>query len=156
LLPLAGRGGLFSATQQAQLQGWHPRQRQPSPGGTYVAGLDVAGGAPEGETARPRQDSTVLTIGELDFSAMDGAVRDPAIRVVEHVVWRGTPHHQIMQQLADLLKNVWRCRRVAVDATGLGEGLASHLVRALGSLTVEAVKFTTPMRSKLGYDMRGR
>ena len=108
LLPVAGGGGLFSTAQQAQLQGWHPRQRQPSPGGVYVAGLDVAGGAPEGEAAAPRQDSTVLTIGELDFSSVNETTRDPGILVVEHLVWRGTPHHQIMSQLADLLKNVWR------------------------------------------------
>jgi hypothetical protein len=155
LLPTAGRSGLFSSTQQAQLQGRHPRQHTSSPGGAYVAGLDLAGGAPEGEAAPPRQDSTVLTIGEMDFSGTDESAQGPVINVVEHVVWRGTPHHQITPQLVDLLKKVWRCRRVAVDATGLGEGVASYLTKHLGRLMTEPVKFTLLMKSKLGYEMMG-
>lgn len=44
---------------------------------------------------------------------------------------------------------------MAVDATGLGEGVASHLTKALGRLMVEPIKFTAPMKSKLGYEMMG-
>ena len=157
LLPLAGRGSLFSAQQQTQLLGHHPRQHIPSPGGVYVAGLDIAGGRMEADDglgqSSPTRDSTVLTIGELDFSACDGVIRDPAIRMVEHYRWTGVPHHELYPQLADLLSNVWRCRRVAIDATGMGEGAASFLTKALGSGTVTAFRFTAQSKSKLGYDL---
>lgn len=157
LLPLAGRGGLFSAQQEAQLQGHHSRLRAPVSGAVYVAGLDIAGGAADDANEEQRsgrgQDSTVLTIGELDFSACDGISRDPAIRVVEHYCWNGTPHHQLYPRLVDLLRNVWRCRRVVVDATGMGEGAASFLSKALGSSTVTAFRFTAQSKSRLGYDL---
>ena len=99
------------------------------------------------------RDSTVLTIGELDFSACDAVLRDPAIRVVEHYRWTGVPHHEFYPRLADLLKSVWRCRRVVVDATGMGEGVASFRSKALGSSTVTAFRFTTQSKSRLGYNL---
>lgn len=153
LLPLVGRGGLLSAQQQTQLQGRHSRRHAPSPGGVYVAGLDIAGGGEDGGGVGQGRDSTVLTIGELDFSACDAVLRDPAIRVVEHYRWTGVPHHELYPRLADLLKSVWGCRRVVVDATGMGEGVASFLSKALGSSTVTAFRFTTQSKSKLGYNL---
>ena len=57
-----------------------------------------------------------------------------------------------MPQLLDLLREVWRVRRVTVDATGIGEGLAAGLVKALGSV-VEPVTFTAPVKSRLGFQL---
>lgn len=93
LLPVSGRGGLFTAGDTSQLQGSHPRRRGPARNSVYVAGLDVGGGTDETSTSGRRPDSTVLTIGELDFSSLDTLQRDPAIRVVEHYEWQGIPHH---------------------------------------------------------------
>ena len=153
LLPISGHGGLFSAGDTAQLQGSHPRLSVPTRGEVYVAGLDVGGGSDEALTPLRRPDSTVLTIGELDFSATDAINRDPAVRVVEHYEWRGMPHHSLYPRLVDLLKNVWRCRRVAVDATGMGEGVASVLTKALGSGAVTSLRFSSQSKSRLGYDL---
>ncbi len=158
LLPLPGRSGLFSPLQRAQLQGIHQRRRCLIPGRIYVVGIDVGGGAGEGESSplnggKHHRDSTVVTIGELDFSNCDGVHRDPAIRVVEHYCWTGVPHHDLYPRLVDILKNVWDCRRVVVDATGLGEGVASVLERALGRNRVEAFHFTAQSKSKLGYQL---
>ena len=155
LQPVAGGGGLFTTAETGQLQGSHQRRRGPAAGATYVAGLDVGGGAGSGtlSTSGRQPDSTVLTIGELDFSAVDAIRRDPAIRVVEHYEWKGVPHHSLYPQLADLLKNVWRCRRVAVDATGMGEGVASVLTKALGSGAVTPIRFSAQSKSRLGYDL---
>jgi phage FluMu gp28-like protein len=75
------------------------------------------------------------------------------VRIVQHYAWRGVPHHQLYPQLLDLLRSVWRCRRVAVDATGLGAGVASFLEKALGKSVVEAVTFTAQSKSRLGYDL---
>ncbi len=88
LLPIHGGGGYLSRQQQAQLSGEHPRRHQPEEGKVYVAGIDLAGEA-EGEgahltAAKPRQDSTVVTIGELDFSVCHELQKQPQVRVVEH------------------------------------------------------------------------
>ena len=153
LLPVSGRGGLFSAGDTSQLQGIHPRLRGPLSSTVYVAGLDVGGGTDDVLASGRRPDSTVLTIGELDFSTADALNRDPAVRVVEHHEWQGIPHHALYPRLVDLLKNVWRCRRVVVDATGMGEGVASVLTKALGASVVTSLRYSAQSKSRLGYDL---
>ena len=64
----------------------------------------------------------------------------------------GEPHHALAPRLADLLRRVWRCRRVVVDATGVGAGVASLLTRALGG-AVEPFVFTQASKSKLGFEL---
>jgi hypothetical protein len=44
-------------------------------------------------------------------------------------------------------------RRVAVDATGLGETLARLLAKALGPAVVRPVRFTAESKSRLGYQL---
>ena len=73
--------------------------------------------------------------------------------MVEHYEWQGIAHHALYPRLVDLLKNVWRCRRVAVDATGMGEGVASVLSKALGSSAVTSLRFSAQSKSRLGYDL---
>ncbi|MBI2872963.1 MAG: hypothetical protein HYY00_07245 [Chloroflexi bacterium] len=153
-----GGGGLLSATQRAQLQGHHPRLLSPRAGQVYVAGIDLAGGyanEEEGSLGREesRRDSTVVTVGELDFSACDAVFREPAVRVVQHYWWTGVDHATLYPQLADLLKSVWHCRRVVVDATGLGQGMASLLERALGRATLSPFTFTAASKSRLGFNL---
>ena len=151
---LDGGGGLLSPAQRAQLQGHHLRQRTPTASRLYVAAIDLAGGRLDAEEARGRdRDSTVVTIGELDFSGCDEVFREPLVRVVEHYQWTGRDHASLYPQLVDLLKNVWRCRRVVIDATGLGEGIASLLQRALGRATAEPFVFTAASKSRLGFDL---
>jgi phage FluMu gp28-like protein len=54
-----------------------------------------------------------------------------------------------------LLGDVWGCRRVAVDATGVGAGVASWLARSLGDELVEQVVFSAPEKSRLAYTLLG-
>lgn len=161
LLPVAPGEGLFTRSQLARLQGEHARLREPRPGFAYVAGVDVAG-EPWGEALgsgtehalrqaqgeRRDRDATVVTIGELDPGG--GGLDAPAVRVVEHYRWTGEPHHALAPALVDLLKRRWRCRRVVVDATGLGAGVASALVKAMGG-AVEPFVFTSASKSALGF-----
>ena len=158
LQPIRGGGGFLSLQQQAQLAGAHPRLHLPAKGKVYVAGIDLAGEAEEGEDAilraiKPRRDSTVVTIGELDFSACDDIVRAPRVKVVEHYWWTGRRHTSLYPQLVDILKNVWGCKRVVVDSTGVGAGVASFLARALGKTVVRPFLFTQQSKSKLGFNM---
>jgi len=157
LLPVRGGGGFLTAEQRAQLSGEHSRKHSPNRGRVYVAGIDLAGEAEEGEdamlrTTRPGQDSTVVTIGELDFPAGDAIQKQPTIRVVEHYWWKGRKHSELYPQLLDVLKNVWRCRRVVVDATGIGQPVSSFLRQALGSRVVPFT-FTARSKSRLGFDL---
>jgi len=156
LLPIHGGGGYLSPQQRAQLQGEHIRRHQPDLSRVYVAGIDLAGEAEEVEGAhlralKPRQDSTVVTIGELDFSTSD-VQRQPRIHVVEHYWWTGKKHAELYAQLIDILKNVWHCRKIVVDATGVGQPVSSFLRAALGA-KVSPFTFTAQSKSELGFNL---
>jgi hypothetical protein len=153
LKPISGGGRLFTPGQLAQLQGHHPRQRAPRPGETYVAGLDLAGGAID-EAAMPSlRDATVLTIARAVFPDESAYVYEPRLEVIEHYAWTGEPHDRLLRRLADLLREVWQVRRLAVDASGLGETIARLLGVALGSHIVRPIKFTAESKSRLGYGL---
>ena len=146
---------MLRCQQQAQLKGKHERKHQPEAGKAYVAGIDLAGEAEQEEGAflralKPRQDSTVVTIGELDFSICSEVQKQPGDRVVEHYWWTGRKHAELYPQLIDILKNVWHCRKVAVDATGIGQPVASFLRQALGA-RVSPFTFTQQSKSELGF-----
>jgi len=157
LQPIHGGSGFLSPQQRAQLQGEHQRQNRPAGGQVYIAGIDLAGEAEEEVDARrkalrPRQDSTVVTIGELNFSRGNNIQKQPTVKVVEHYWWTGKRHTELYSQLVDILRNVWRCRRVVVDATGVGQPVSSFLRQALGSAIIPFV-FTQPSKSELGFNL---
>ena len=157
LLPIHGGGGYLSPQQRAQLNGEHVRRHQPDRSKVYVAGIDLAGEAEAEEGAilralKPHQDSTVVTVGELDFSAGDDAQKQARVRVVEHYWWTGRKHAELYPQLIDILKNVWHCRKVVVDATGVGQPVSSFLRQSLGS-RVSPFTFTQRSKSELGFTL---
>ena len=157
LLPIHGGGGLLTIQQRAQLDGEHSRRHRPEPGKVCVAGIDLAGEAEAGEGAylralKPRQDSTVVTIGELDFSVCDEIQKQPRVKIVEHYWWTGRKHAELYPQLVDILKNVWHCRKVVVDATGVGQPVSSFLRQSLGS-KVSPFTFTARSKSELGFNL---
>jgi len=157
LQPLRGGGSFLSEQQREQLQGDHGRRHHRETGKTYVAGIDLAGEAEEVDgyqlkTATPRRDATVVTIAEIDFPTGESIVKEPYLRIVEHYRWTGKKHTLLYPQLVDILKNIWRCKRVVVDATGVGEPVASFLRKALGS-RVTPFKFTQKSKSELGFNL---
>ncbi len=157
LLPICDGGGFLSSQQRAQLQGKHARRHQPEHNKVYVAGIDLAGEAEEEEGARlralkPRQDSTVVTIGELDFSIDGNVQKQPKVKVIEHYWWTGKKHAELYHQLIDILKNVWGCKKVLVDATGVGQPVSSFLRQSLGSLIIPCT-FTQQSKSELGFSL---
>ena len=159
LKTLSGGGRLFSGSQRAQVQGTHLRHHGPRPGEVYVAGLDVGGQDREaianGREAirRTGHDASVLTIARAVMPPSDAIVPEPRLEIVEHVAFSGTAHDALFARLADVLGEVWRVRRLAVDATGLGETLARLLTRRLGDSVVRPVRFTAESKSKLGYGL---
>ena len=157
LLPIHDGGGYLSPQQRAQLNGEHTRKHQSEAGKTYVAGIDLAGEAEEEQGAylrglKPRQDSTVVTVGELDFSICNDIQKQPGVKVVEHYWWTGKKHTELYPQLIDILKNVWHCRKVVIDATGIGQPVSSFLRQALGA-KVSPFTFTQQSKSELGFQL---
>ena len=157
LLPMRGGGGFLNSQQRAQLRGEHERKHQQDRSRVYIAGIDLAGEAEEAEGAylralKPRQDSTVVTIGEMDFSICNEVIKQPRINVVEHYWWTGKKHAELYPQLVDILRNVWNCRKIVVDATGIGEPVSSFLRKSLGS-RVAAFTFTQRSKSELGFNL---
>jgi hypothetical protein len=145
LKPIRGGGGFLSRAQLAVMAGSHQRQAQPAAGETYVAGIDIAGEAETGREA-PGRDSTVMTIARVR-PGHEG----PVVEVVEHHAWTGRKHPELHQNMTDILKT-WDCRHILVDATGIGEPVASFLRKALGT-RVEPFVFTQHSKSELGFEL---
>lgn len=147
-------GRMFDEATLAQVQGGHPRLRQAEAYPVrYVAGLDVAGPdlgiAPDGRT-RDR-DWTVLTVARVVHDAGRGSL--PTVEVVEHQAWQGEATEMLVSILGHSLHDVWRIRRLAMDATGIGAPLADMLMRGFGRDVVDAVSFTAERKSRLGFGL---
>jgi len=157
LLPIHGGGGSLDHQQKAQLAGKHTRKHLAESSKFYIAGIDLAGEAEEEarttlKALKPRQDSTVVTVGELDFSITDELQKQPGLNIVEHYWWTGKKHTQLYSQLIDILSNVWHCRRVVIDATGMGQPVSSFLKKSLGS-RILPFTFTAQSKSRLGFNL---
>ena len=149
LLPIKGGGRLLDRQQIVLLGGEHPRLTSPLAGATYIAGIDLAG---EGETANPRQDLTVLTISGIDIMQQaQFSLFEPVLRVVEQYQWQGTQHSRLYPQVVAILKK-WNCQRVVVDATGIGQPVASFLRAQLGRKIVPFT-FSQPSKSRMGFEL---
>ncbi len=75
-----------------------------------------------------------------------------SINIVEHYSFTGVRHAELYPRLVDLLKSIWHCRRVVVDATGVGQPVYSFLREALGGV-VSPFVFTAPSKSELGFNL---
>ncbi len=164
LLPVAGGGGFLSRQQIALMMGDHERQSGPPSGTaqgskgkrTYVAGIDLAGeheqekmeAGADGACGARGHDSTVITIAEVGGSSP----AQPVLKVVEHYRWTGTPHSRLFGQMVAILRDVWRCRRIVVDATGIGQPVAGFLRRELGRRVVPLV-ITARSKSDMGFEL---
>lgn len=145
-------GGLFPPARQVLMQGNHPAADAPLPGRITVFLIDV-GGAAAAEEAEPggRRDATALTAVDVDLATLsDPALRAPTYRVLFRRSWTNVAQpvlYAYIQQLAE----VWSPRRVVIDATGIGAGLAAFLERALPG-RVQPFIFNAASKSKLGWD----
>ncbi|MBI3969765.1 MAG: hypothetical protein HY332_00630 [Chloroflexi bacterium] len=153
-----GGGTFFTPGQRLLLRGTHPRRLAPATladGVRYVAAVDVAGAAEEPADAAlralaPRKDSTVAGLAEVTPRGDGGP---PLTRIVEIYWWTGRPLHEQCDRLIHLLRDVWRCAKVVVDASGLGADLAGRLERALGSTAVEPFIFSVQSKSRLAFHL---
>jgi hypothetical protein len=156
LLPIRSGGGFFGRSQIAQIQDSHARLRnRESRDKVYVAGIDIAGEAEvteEMELIVRGRDATVITIADVGYSQETLAAGEPYIKVVEHYCRVGKKHSELYRQMVDLLKNTWACSNIVVDATGVGEAVASFLRSALGNRVIP-FKFSQTSKSALGFNL---
>jgi hypothetical protein len=156
LLPITGGGGFLSRQQMAMLLGTHQRQRMPEKGKIHVAGIDLAGEQEQSKeemliSGKSKTDSTVITIARLDtVQETSSRVSMPALRVVEQYRWTGTPYSQLHAQMLELLRS-WKPGRIVVDATGIGQPIASYLKKELGSRLLPFV-FTQKSKSDMAFE----
>ena len=153
--------GMFPQARQQLMRGSHAAVDAPQPGRVYAFLLDVGGeesarGMTEAQMDSPASsgldhDSTALTIVEVDLATLaDAALRAPTYRVVLRKSWQGEGQPALYQQVRSLV-DAWKPRRVVVDATGIGSGLAAFLQKAYPS-RVRPFLFTTASKSNLGWD----
>ncbi|MEN8615353.1 hypothetical protein ABFB09_08800 [Dehalogenimonas sp. THU2] len=137
--------GFLNRAQLAQMAGAHRRLGIPEKGKVYVAGLDLAGDNPGSGS-----DSTVLTVAEIDLATSFIGIAEPCIRVVRQYAWTGEPVTTFMPKVVDLARH-WDLKRLVVDATGMGQPLASTLIQQLGS-RVKPFIFTAASKSQLAFE----
>jgi hypothetical protein len=157
LQPLKGGGGFLSPQQIEQMRGTHVRlHKRTNVSKIYVAGIDLAGESEiieEEVLTRPGRDATVITIAEIESGAeSENLISQPVIKVVEHYCWVGRKHPLVLNQMVDIVKKTWGCSRIVVDATGIGEPIASFLQQALGSKVIP-FKFSQKTKSEAGFEL---
>jgi hypothetical protein len=123
-------------------------------GGPFALLVDVGGEAranPMDGGAEREHDFTAATVVALDLDGLESSpARAPVYRPVERMAWSGTSHPLLFEALL-ALANRYQVRRVVVDATGVGAGLASFLDRALPGRVTQFL-FNQASKSKLGWD----
>ncbi len=147
--------GLFNAARLGLMQGSHAPLDGPQEGCSYAMLVDLAGedeglNGAAGNLENPERDATAITIVELDTGLMqDDLLNRPRYKVVWRANWVG--ERQVSQYGRILaLAEHWQPRRLVVDASGVGAGLAAFLKEKLGSLVLP-VQFSQQMKSKLGW-----
>ena len=161
--------GMFPPGRQALMKGAHEERTEPEAGKTYAFLIDVAGQDEVGMTQGPGRvtdppqrgdedrnegrDSTDLKIVEVDMSTVE-LIGKPTYLTVFRKEWKGASHVTVFGALKGMVES-WKPMRIVIDATGVGEGLWSLLDNAFGKDTVLPVKFTSKVKSELGYGFIG-
>lgn len=147
--------GMFPPARLALMRGDHPSLTAPAPGVAYALLLDVAGedaGLQNGPGAleNPRRDSTALTMVAIDpLSLNDPLIKAPTYRAVYRKLWTGVPHPRLYGEVV-ALTGLWAPRRLVVDASGIGAGLAAFLEKALPGKVIRFT-FNSATKSSLGW-----
>ena len=150
--------GMFPASRQQFMHGSHPAVQSPQPGRIYAFLIDVGGEESahtmtdaQMDSAALEHDSTALTIVEVDLATLaDDILKAPTYRVMLRRVWQGAGQPQLFSQFKSLV-DVWKPRRIIVDATGIGAGLSAYLQKAYPS-RVRPFIFNASSKSNLGWD----
>jgi hypothetical protein len=147
-------GHFFNDLQRTLLAGQHLWETEPDPEPNicYVAGLDIGGeeraNPNDPEKTNIKRDSTVMTIARMQ----DNEMHLPSLEIVHQTWWTGKTYPEQYAAVLALCEH-WDIRRLVIDNTGQGAGLASMLIEKLGDERVGAYTFTRPGKSRLGYQL---
>lgn len=123
--------------------------RPPNPLDANASRDAARGGALE--SSNGRRDATALTVIEVSLDTMrDEIIRAPTYLVQFRKLWVGVNHTRLYGEILALCR-LWDAKRLVVDATGVGAGLASFLDRALPGRVIKFT-FNSSTKSKLGWD----
>lgn len=147
--------GMFPEERLRLTQGEHAWLEGPLSGEVYAFLIDVGGEASgdpvqmldgDGETSGKRpHDSTALAALAVDTGGQAQAL----YRLVHLWEWQGVGQPELLERILALARQ-WNPRRVVVDATGLGAGLAANLDRKLPG-RVTRFTFSAASKSRLGW-----
>ena len=146
------QAGMFNETRMAMMIGDQAPHVAPLVGNAYAFLIDVAG---QDEASmdfeglgNPGRDSTTLSIVDVDLSSLD-TLMAPTYRVVQRYAWQGENHLSIFGKLKNLAET-WNPQHIAVDATGVGEGLWAMLDKTFPTRVIP-VKFSQQVKSEVGW-----
>lgn len=157
-----GENQLFHEDRIKSMQSDHPPRTAPQASDWIVILADVAGadetsGKTFGETeAVDRRDATAITICSIaypdaksEFARSDSV--QPVWSVLQRVLWTNLPLSEQYVRLTEMIR-IWDPKRIIIDATGIGAGLSSFLIRTVGASRVIPFTFSASSKSKLGWD----
>jgi hypothetical protein len=150
---ITGQGGLFTPERISMMLGKHLMRTSPEVGKIYSMLLDVAGedeNQPQGMATSTKRDSTSLTIVEVDLATMENElIRKPTFKGVYRKAWIGIKHVALYGEIKALF-DLWNCRYLVIDATGIGAGLASFLESTYPGRVYPFV-FSGATKSEMGW-----
>jgi hypothetical protein len=143
------------------MHGCHVAHDYPAPGNLYAFLVDVGGAdeeqlvgaglVPAQSDPTGKRDSTTLTIVQVDLSTLANPIQHaPTYRAVFRLLWTNTAQPELYGQLTALAQT-WKPAYIVIDATGLGQGLATFLGRTFKDRVIPFI-FTSASKSKLGWD----
>ncbi len=155
LLPISGAGYLLNELQRYLLHGSHAWQTEPTEDDYYIAGMDIGGEEEratslEGLATTGKRDSTVITISRVCSNELDL----PCVEVVHQCWFTGMKYLDQYATTCELMRR-WNIRRLVIDRTGLGDGLASLLREKFGEERITGFRFTRPSKSALTFQFLG-
>lgn len=161
LIELEGDGGLFGQDRRDVMRGTHRRRRTPEKGKVYAITVDVAGAEEETRQAGHEwdpdaaRDATIATVYEVERTRR----ALPTYRAVNRYAWTGANQVYLADVLTRITRELWGCAAMAIDATGLGAGLAAvmadRLEKGPRACTVYPFVFGQASKSQLGWDFVG-
>jgi len=153
LLTISGAGYLLAPDQHHFLVGRHTWEDEPDEDadGYYIAGMDVGGeerASGNGSTGstQGKRDSTVVSIARVTHDELDL----PTIEIVHQYCFTGMLYAHQVAVTSEIIRR-WELKKIVIDATGLGEGLASLLTDRFTTDTVTPFRFSRESKSRLTY-----